>query len=103
MVHSVGGWAGLVGILLLGPRIGKYDSQGKVTPIPGHSMPMVFLGGMILWLGWFGFNPGSTVAAIPDFISHVVVTTNLACAAGLIAAVNVATRFCAAVLATDAA
>jgi ammonium transporter, Amt family len=86
VVHSVGGWAGLVGIILLGPRIGKYDSEGKVTPIPGHNMGLVFLGGMILWLGWFGFNPGSTLAANPKAISHIVVTTNLACAAGLIAA-----------------
>ena len=60
VVHSVGGWAGLAGIVLLGPRIGKYR-QGRVHPIPGHSMAMVFLGGMILWLGWFGFNPGSTM------------------------------------------
>jgi Amt family ammonium transporter len=86
VVHSVGGWAGLVGIILLGPRIGKYDAEGKVTPIPGHNMGLVFLGGMILWLGWFGFNPGSTLAANPTAISHIVVTTNLACAAGLIAA-----------------
>jgi len=86
VVHSVGGWAGLVGIILLGPRIGKYDAEGKVTPIPGHNMGLVFLGGMILWLGWFGFNPGSTLAANPKAISHIVVTTNLACAAGLIAA-----------------
>jgi ammonium transporter, Amt family len=86
VVHSVGGWAGLVGIILLGPRIGKYDSEGKVTPIPGHNMGLVFLGGMILWLGWFGFNPGSTLAANPKAISHIVVTTNMACAAGLMAA-----------------
>lgn len=86
VVHSVGGWAGLVGIILLGPRIGKFDAEGKVTPIPGHNMGLVFLGGMILWLGWFGFNPGSTLAADPKAISHIVVTTNMACAAGLIAA-----------------
>lgn len=86
VVHSVGGWAGLVGILFLGPRMGKYDANGKPLPIPGHSMALAFLGGMILWLGWFGFNPGSFMAADPVGISHVVVTTNLACSAGLLAA-----------------
>ncbi len=86
VVHSVGGWAGLAGILLLGPRMGKYARDGKVQPIPGHSMALAFLGGMILWLGWFGFNPGSFMAADVGGISHVVVTTNLACAAGLVSA-----------------
>jgi Amt family ammonium transporter len=85
VVHSVGGWAGLAGILLLGPRIGKYRADGTAQPIPGHSMALAFLGGLILWLGWFGFNPGSTMAANPAAISHIVVTTNLACAAGLVA------------------
>ena len=88
VVHSVGGWAGLAGILLLGPRIGKYR-QGRVHPIPGHSMALAFLGGMILWLGWFGFNPGSTMGIsgeLAEAVSHIVVTTNLACAAGLLAA-----------------
>ncbi len=89
VVHSVGGWAGLAGILLLGPRIGKYKKEGGVSPIPGHSMPLAFLGGMILWLGWFGFNPGSTMGISGDGglgASHIVVTTNLACAAGLLVA-----------------
>ncbi len=94
VVHSVGGWAGLMGILLLGPRIGKYQrGSGKVTPIPGHSMALVFLGGMILWLGWFGFNPGSTMAIAGDnaaSVAHIVITTNLACAAGIISATAVA-------------
>ena len=88
VVHSVGGWAGLAGILLLGPRIGKYR-EGRVHPIPGHSMALAFLGGMILWLGWFGFNPGSTMGISGELaaaVSHIVVTTNLACAAGLLAA-----------------
>jgi Amt family ammonium transporter len=62
VVHTVGGVAGLAGILLLGPRLGKYKPNGQVQPIPGHSMALVFLGGLILWLGWFGFNPGSTMA-----------------------------------------
>ncbi len=90
VVHSVGGWAGLAGIILLGPRIGKYRPNGSIQPIPGHSMALAFLGGMILWLGWFGFNPGSTMAADPGSISHIVVTTNLACAAGMLAATGLA-------------
>ena len=88
VVHSVGGWAGLAGILLLGSRVGKY-SGNKPNAIPGHSMALVFLGGMILWLGWFGFNPGSTMAiagGAANDVAHIVVTTNLACSAGLVAA-----------------
>ncbi len=84
VVHSVGGWAGLAGIIVLGPRLGKYGGGGKMTPIPGHSMPLVTLGGFILWLGWFGFNPGSTMAADADAIARIAVTTNLAAAAGVI-------------------
>lgn len=90
VVHSVGGWAGLAGIILLGARRGKYKASGVVQPIPGHSMALAFLGGLILWLGWFGFNPGSTMKADPGAIAHIVVTTNLACAAGLLAATAVA-------------
>ena len=88
VVHSVGGWAGLAGILILGPRIGKYK-DGKPQAIPGHSMALAFLGGMILWLGWFGFNPGSTMAISGEnaaAVAHIVVTTNMACAGGLMAA-----------------
>ena len=84
VVHAVGGWSGLAGILVLGPRLGKYKSDGTVKPIPGHSMALVFLGGLILWLGWFGFNPGSTMAVDPGFISHVAMTTNLACCAAIL-------------------
>lgn len=84
VVHCVGGWAGLAGIIVLGPRIGKYKSDGTVRPIPGHSMALAFLGGLILWLGWFGFNPGSTMAVDSSLIAHIVVTTNMACAAGLL-------------------
>ncbi|MDA1000115.1 MAG: ammonium transporter [bacterium] len=84
VVHSVGGWAGLAGIIVLGPRLGKYDAQGRMTPIPGHNMALVTLGGFILWLGWFGFNPGSTMAADPGAIARIAVTTNLAAAAGVI-------------------
>ena len=88
VVHSVGGWAGLAGILLLGPRLGKFHAGGA-HPIPGHSMALAFLGGMILWLGWFGFNPGSTMGISGEgalAVSHIVITTNMACAAGLLAA-----------------
>ncbi len=79
VVHSVGGWAALMGVLFLGPRIGKYR-DGKVHPVPGHNMSTATLGCLILWLGWFGFNPGSTMAADPTGIAHVAVTTNTAAA-----------------------
>jgi ammonium transporter, Amt family len=88
-VHSVGGWAALAGILLLGPRIGKYTSDGKVNPIPGHNMGLVAIGTLILWLGWFGFNPGSTMTA-NEQIGHIAVTTNTAAAFGAVAATIVA-------------
>lgn len=90
VVHSIGGWAGLAGIIVLGPRLGKYKADGSMQPIIGHRMALAFLGGMILWLGWFGFNPGSTMAASPGDISHIVITTNLACAAGMLSAVLLA-------------
>lgn len=86
LVHSVGGWAALVGILLLGPRLGKYTAQGKVNPIPGHSMPMATVGMFLLFLGWYGFNGGSVLSADPGLTSLVLVTTTLAGAAGTIAA-----------------
>jgi Amt family ammonium transporter len=86
VVHTVGGVAGLVGILLLGPRIGKYKPDGSINAIPGHSMTSATLGCLILWLGWFGFNPGSTMAADPAAISHILNTTNLAGAVGLLTA-----------------
>lgn len=78
VVHSVGGWAALAGILVLGPRFGKYGSDGSIHPIPGHNLPLATIGAFVLWLGWFGFNPGSTMAADPGAIAHVVVTTNTA-------------------------
>ncbi len=81
VVHSVGGWAALTGAAMLGPRLGKYSKDGKVNPIPGHSMALATLGTFILWLGWFGFNPGSTMAAIPSAIARIAVTTNIAAAA----------------------
>ncbi len=83
VVHSVGGWAALAGILVLGPRFGKYTSSGKINPIPGHNISMATLGGFVLWFGWFGFNPGSTMAADPMAIGHVAVTTNMAAAAAI--------------------
>lgn len=85
VVHSVGGWAALAGVLFLGPRMGKYTKDGKVKAIPGHNMTSAALGTFILWLGWFGFNPGSTMAANPDSISHILLTTNLAASAGAVA------------------
>jgi Amt family ammonium transporter len=79
VVHSVGGWAALAGALLLGPRTGKYRNDGSVQPIMGHNLSLVTLGGLILWLGWFGFNPGSTMAVGDGTaIAHIVVTTNTA-------------------------
>jgi Amt family ammonium transporter len=86
VVHSVGGWAALAGILVLGPRLGKYGASGKVTPIPGHSMTSGVIGCFILWLGWFGFNPGSTMASDPNAISHVFMTTNTAAFMALLSA-----------------
>jgi Amt family ammonium transporter len=89
VVHSVGGWAALAGVILLGPRIGKYK-EGRVNAIPGHSMTSATVGAIVLWLGWFGFNPGSTMGAAVNDISRIVVTTNSAAAAGLLAATAVA-------------
>jgi Amt family ammonium transporter len=86
LVHSVGGWAALAGIFLLGPRLGKYDAEGRVHPIPGHSMPMATIGVFLLFLGWFGFNGGSVLSANPAATSLVLVTTTLAGAAGTITA-----------------
>lgn len=87
VVHSVGGWAALAGVIVLGPRIGKYGKDGKVHPIPGHNMTSAALGVLILWLGWFGFNPGSTMAAMNgSAIAHVLVNTNMAAATGSLGA-----------------
>ncbi|MEY4489468.1 MAG: Ammonia channel precursor, partial [Verrucomicrobiota bacterium] len=86
VVHSVGGWAALAGIMVLGPRIGKFK-DGRVNPIPGHSMTSAALGVLILWLGWFGFNPGSTMAAMDGTaISHILVNTNMGGAFGAVTA-----------------
>lgn len=85
VVHSVGGWAALAGILVLGPRFGKY-TKGRINPIPGHNLSMATLGTFVLWFGWFGFNPGSTMSADPIAISHVAITTNMAAAMATISA-----------------
>jgi Amt family ammonium transporter len=87
VVHSVGGWAALAGTIVLGPRMGKYMKNGQIKPILGHNMPLAALGVFILWLGWFGFNPGSTTAANKD-IAMIFVNTNLAAAAGAVLAMT---------------
>jgi len=86
LVHSVGGWGALAGIILLGPRLGKYTADGKIKPILGHSMPLATIGVFLLWLGWFGFNGGSVLSADPGLVSLTLVTTCLAAAAGGVAA-----------------
>jgi Amt family ammonium transporter len=86
VVHSVGGWAALVGAILLGPRLGKFTRSGKVRPIPGHNMSLVTLGGLVLWLGWFGFNAGSELAAEPVAIARIVTATAIAAAFGTVTA-----------------
>ena len=85
LVHSVGGWAALAGVIVLGPRAGKYVG-GRVKAIAGHSMPLATIGVFLLWLGWFGFNGGSVLSADPELVSLVFVTTALAAAAGVIGA-----------------
>jgi len=83
LVHSVGGWGALAGIILLGPRTGKYsDKDNSIKPIPGHNMPLATVGVFLLWFGWFGFNGGSVLSADPGKVSLVFVTTSLAAASG---------------------
>lgn len=89
VVHSVGGWAALAGAIVLGPRIGKYNEDGTANALPGHNLLMAALGVFILWFGWFGFNPGSTVAGTDLSIASIAVTTNLAAAAGAVLAMIV--------------
>jgi Amt family ammonium transporter len=86
VVHSVGGWAALTGALILGPRFGKFNKNGTANAIPGHNLALATLGTLILWLGWFGFNPGSTMAADPGAMARICVTTNTAAACGALAA-----------------
>lgn len=85
VVHSVGGWAALAGALILGPRIEKYGKDGKVNAIPGHNMSLAVIGLFVLWLGWFGFNPGSTMSfQNPSDVMHILMTTNTAAIAAIL-------------------
>lgn len=85
VVHSLGGWAALAGAMLLGPRIGKYDKAGKPRAIPGHSMSLAVIGLFVLWLGWFGFNPGSTMSfQNPSDVFHILMTTNTSAIAAVL-------------------
>jgi Amt family ammonium transporter len=87
VVHSVGGWAALAGAMILGPRLGKYLPDGTLKPIMGHNMTSAALGTLILWLGWFGFNPGSTMGVGDgSAIAHVLLATNIAAAMGALGA-----------------
>jgi Amt family ammonium transporter len=90
VVHSIGGWAALAGIIVLGPRIGKYGPGGKANAFPGHSMTSAAVGVFVLWFGWFGFNPGSTMAADGPSIAHVATTTNIAAAAATLSSMILA-------------
>ncbi len=85
VVHSLGGWSALAGALILGPRIGKYDRNGKPKAIPGHSMSLAVIGLFVLWLGWFGFNPGSTMSfQNPSDVFHILLTTNTSAIAAVL-------------------
>ncbi len=85
IVHSVGGWGALAGVIVLGPRLGRYVDE-TIRPVPGHSMPLATVGAFLLWFGWYGFNGGSVLSASPADISLVCVTTSLAAAAGVLLA-----------------
>ncbi|MGK7872743.1 MAG: ammonium transporter [Xenococcaceae cyanobacterium] len=88
VVHSVGGWCALTGAIILGPRIGKYRANGTTIPLPAHNLSIATLGCLILWIGWFGFNSGSTMEVNPS-IAHIAVTTNLSAAtAGIMAIIT---------------
>ncbi|MBI4597590.1 MAG: ammonium transporter [Candidatus Omnitrophica bacterium] len=90
-VHSIGGWAALAGILVLGPRVGKYNKDGTANAIPGHNLALGLIGCFVLWLGWFGFNPGSTMAADVEAISRICITTNTAAAFAMLTSTIAAT------------
>jgi Amt family ammonium transporter len=85
VVHSVGGWCSLAGIILLGPRLGRFSDKGEVRTIPGHNLGFIAIGGFLLWFGWFGFNGGSTLAAGTN-VGHILLNTHMAGAAGAVAA-----------------
>jgi Amt family ammonium transporter len=87
LVHSVGGWGALAGVIVLGPRLGRYVN-GQVKPVMGHSLPLATIGVFLLWLGWFGFNGGSVLSADPGKVSLVLVTTNLAACAAMVTAMS---------------
>jgi Amt family ammonium transporter len=90
VVHSVGGWAALSGVLVLGPRLGKYLPNGDARPVPAHNMTAATLGAFLLWVGWFGFNAGSTMAADPDAIARIALNTGMAGAAACVSSTVVA-------------
>src|SRR6187551_2805211 len=94
VVHYQGALAALAGALLLGPRIGKFGHDGRANPIPGHNMPYAVLGTLILWFGWFGFNPGSTLGVVTGehigYFAYVALTTNIAAAAGALGGIGAA-------------
>ena len=90
VVHSVGGWAAFAGAIIIGPRIGKYGLDDRPKAILGHNIPLAALGVFILWFGWFGFNPGSTLSGLSGSIATIAVTTNLAACAGGVGAMLVA-------------
>lgn len=81
-IHSLGGWASLAAVLVLGARTGKFNSDGSANVMPGHNLPLAALGAFLLWFGWFGFNPGSTLSGLDMNIARIAVNTNLAAAAG---------------------
>lgn len=89
VVHSIGGWVALAGVIILGPRLGRFSNQGIGRGIPGHNLTLVAMGGFILWLGWFGFNGGSTVKATTD-IGVIVLNTHLSATAGAVGAMLLA-------------
>jgi len=93
VVHSVGGWCALAGLVVLGPRLGRFSKDGEVREIGGHNLPLVAFGGMILWFGWFGFNGGSTLAATSD-IGGILLNTHLSGAAGVVGFVLATVRGC---------
>lgn len=94
VVHSVGGWAALAGVIVLGPRFGKYSTDGKSMPIPGHNMSLATIGLFVLWFGWFGFNGGSTMSmSNPGDVAHIFMTTNMAAVAGVLSSTIVSWIF----------
>lgn len=91
-VHSLGGWSALAGAWILGPRIGKYGKDGKARAIPGHNMSLAVIGVFVLWIGWFGFNPGSTASlAYPEDVMEILMTTNTAAIAAVLTSTITAT------------